>query len=168
MVHGNKRNFATLGRLFWPFQRGSTVFLWQSRRWWRHKMETFYAFAGPLWWESIGHRWITPTKASDTKLWCFFNLSYGWQIIETRWFHTPSRSSWRHCNAISVAHSVFTLQINSCQDAKLVVIVSTGGCHYDNLRCHQWRQSSHMTALGFQCRGQVLLMRRFDVFLSPA
>ena len=29
---------------------------------------------GPLWGESTGHRWITPTKASDTELWCFLDL----------------------------------------------------------------------------------------------
>ena len=27
MVHGNGPNFATLVRLSWPFQRGSTVFM---------------------------------------------------------------------------------------------------------------------------------------------
>ena len=26
---------------------------------------------GPLWGESIGHRWIPLTKASDAELWCF-------------------------------------------------------------------------------------------------
>ena len=26
---------------------------------------------GPLWRESIGHRWISLTKASDAELWCF-------------------------------------------------------------------------------------------------
>ena len=30
-----------------------------------------FRFTGPLWGESTGHRWITLTKASDTKLWCF-------------------------------------------------------------------------------------------------
>ena len=38
--------------------------------WWRHQMETF-----PRYWPfvkgSTGHRWITSTKASDAKLWCF-------------------------------------------------------------------------------------------------
>ena len=29
---------------------------------------------GPLWGESTGHRWIPLTKASDTGLWCLFDL----------------------------------------------------------------------------------------------
>ena len=34
-------------------------------------METFSALLGPLWGESIGHRWIPHTKASDAEFWCF-------------------------------------------------------------------------------------------------
>ena len=31
----------------------------------------FFRVTGPLWGEFTGHRWITPTKASDAELWCF-------------------------------------------------------------------------------------------------
>ena len=30
-----------------------------------------FRFTAPLWEESIGHRWIRPTKASDEELWSF-------------------------------------------------------------------------------------------------
>ena len=33
------------------------------------------------------------------------------------------------------------LKIQSCHDANFVVTGGTGGCRYDNIRCHQWRQS---------------------------
>ena len=36
----------------------------------------------PLWWGSIGHRWITLTKASDAGLWCFI-WSAAKQTIKT-------------------------------------------------------------------------------------
>ena len=55
---------------------------------------------GSLWEESTGDRWIFLTKATDAKLLCFL-LSAPEQMIEQsrrRWFETPSRSLWRHCN----------------------------------------------------------------------
>ena len=36
-----------------------------------------FCITGPLWGKSIGHRWISLTKASDTKLWCFL-----WSTLE--------------------------------------------------------------------------------------
>ena len=38
--------------------------------WWRHQIETFTRY-WPFVREFTGHRWIPPTKASDTELWCF-------------------------------------------------------------------------------------------------
>ena len=48
-----------------------------------------------------GHRWIPLTKTSDAELWFFL-----WSMPQhrlskqsrRRWFQTPSRSLWRHCN----------------------------------------------------------------------
>ena len=37
---------------------------------------------GPLLGESVGHRWIPLTKASDAELWCFFFLSAIEQLVE--------------------------------------------------------------------------------------
>ena len=34
-------------------------------------------------------------------------------------------------------------RVESYHDANFVVIGSTGGCHNDNLRCHQWQQCWH-------------------------
>ena len=62
-----------------------------------------FCVTGPLCGEFTGHRGISLTKASDAEL--FFDLclnkrlskqSWGW------WFETPSRSLWRHCNALLV------------------------------------------------------------------
>ena len=39
-----------------------------------------FRVTGPLWGESIGHRWIPPTKASDAELWCEQTVE---QTIET-------------------------------------------------------------------------------------
>ena len=36
-----------------------------------------------------------------------------------------------------------TLKTKSCRNANIDVTGGTVGCHNDNLRCHQWRQSWH-------------------------
>ena len=36
---------------------------------------------GPLWWESIGYRWVPLPEVSDAELWCFF-LSAPEQTVE--------------------------------------------------------------------------------------
>ena len=54
---------------------------------------------GLLWGESTGHRWIPFTKAKEL-WWVFFirlikrSSKQSW----SRWFRTPSRLLWRHCN----------------------------------------------------------------------
>ena len=60
----------------------------------------------PLCREFTGHWWISLTKASDAELWCFLHLNK--QLNKQplrRWFETPWRSSWRHCNAKSFIHT---------------------------------------------------------------
>ena len=63
-----------------------------------------FRVTGHLCGEFTGPRWIPCTKASDTELWCFFDLrpkklltkqSWGW------WFETPSHPLWRHRNEIA-------------------------------------------------------------------
>ena len=75
------------------------ICVWCS--WWRDQMETFCALLAILYGEISSHRWIPRTKASDAKLWCFFDRrpnkflskeSWGW------WFETQPRPLWRHCN----------------------------------------------------------------------
>ena len=57
----------------------------------------YWPFAGG----TTGHRWIPLTKANDAELWCFFDLCLKKRLIKQsrrRWFETPSRLLWRHCN----------------------------------------------------------------------
>ena len=62
-----------------------------------------FRITGPLCGETTGHRSIPLIKASDGELWCPL-----WSAPEQRlskqsrrrWFETPSRSLWRHCNTI--------------------------------------------------------------------
>ena len=68
-------------------------------QWYRHQMET-------------GHRWIPLTKASDAELWYFFfdarlNKPLS-KPSRCRWFETPGRLLWRHCNE-GEAHPIMVL-----------------------------------------------------------
>ena len=53
----------------------------------------------PRYWPFVRgiHRWIPLTMVSDAELWCFL-WSAPNQTARRRWFETPSRSLWRHCN----------------------------------------------------------------------
>ena len=60
-----------------------------------------FCVTDPLCGEFTGDRWIPRTKASDTEFDAFFDLHLNkWLSKQSkrRWFETPSRSSWRHCN----------------------------------------------------------------------
>ena len=65
-----------------------------------------FRVTGPLWRESIGHRWIPLNRwISPHKChWSFdvfvdLRLSKRVSIqLRRRWFETPSSSLWRHCN----------------------------------------------------------------------
>ena len=49
------------------------------------------------------HRWIPHTKASDTELWCFFDLRLNKRLSKQAWgwwFETLSRPLCRHCNIV--------------------------------------------------------------------
>ena len=61
-----------------------------------------FRVTGLLCGEFTGHRWIPRTKVSDADRWCFL-WSTSAPTVEhkqwrRRWFETPSRSLWRHCN----------------------------------------------------------------------
>ena len=64
--------------------------------------ENIFHVTGPLSGEFTSQRWIPLTKSSDAELWCFL-----WSAPEQRmsnqsrrrWIETPSRSSWRQCDA---------------------------------------------------------------------
>ena len=70
--------------------------------WWRHQMKIFSALLALLSVEFTGDRWIPLTKPSDARSFdAFFNLHLNKQLSKQskrRWFETPSRSLWCHCN----------------------------------------------------------------------
>ena len=82
---------------------------WQTIPWWRHQMETFSALlafcAGnsPVTSEIPAQRPVTRSFGLFSDLRLNKRLrkqSWGW------WFDTPSRSLWRHCNALSLFASM--------------------------------------------------------------
>ena len=55
----------------------------------------------PLWGQSTGHRWIPLTKTVMWNFDVFFDLRLNKQLSKHsggRWFETPSRALWPHCN----------------------------------------------------------------------
>ena len=98
-----------------------------------------FRVTGPLWGELTGHRWIPLTKASGAELWCFLwsALSKGMsKQSRHRWFETPSRPLWRHCNDDKYINTLGSLvfghyrsccwyQLNtlSCFDLHVLVII---------------------------------------------
>ena len=62
-----------------------------------------YRVTCPLWGESTGHWWIPLTKGTVTRIFdVFFDLRPNKRLSKQsrrRWFETPSRSLWRHCDA---------------------------------------------------------------------
>ena len=64
-----------------------------------------FRVAGPLWGKSIGPLWIPPQMSVTGSSNFFFNLRLNKRRLSKqlsrRWFETPSRSSWRHCNGSS-------------------------------------------------------------------
>ena len=54
-----------------------------------------------MWGETTGHRWIPLTKARTRSFDVFFDLCLIKRLSKQsrcRWFETPSRSLWHHCN----------------------------------------------------------------------
>ena len=75
-----------------------------SLSWWRHQMEPFSAFMA-LCAGNSRSRWIPRTKASDAKLWYFFDLRLNIRLSKQPrgwWFETPLWSLWRQCYDVEV------------------------------------------------------------------
>ena len=79
-----------------------------------------FRVTGHLCGEFTGHRWLElpaqtlVTRSSDV----FFDLRLNKRLSEAsrrRWFETPSRSSWRHCN---VQETTFALSVLSHQQSQ--------------------------------------------------
>ena len=84
----------------------------------KHPMMTssngiIFRATGLLCGEFTGDRLIPFTKAGDAELWRFFDLRLNKRLSERWWgwwFETPSRSSWRHCNAfVPKPYTIFSL-----------------------------------------------------------
>ena len=68
---------------------------------------------GSLWGESIGHRRIPLTKASDAEIWCIFDLR-----LNTRLSKQPRRR-WRLCNDNKFGHNLFVSIFFSARNANI-------------------------------------------------
>ena len=89
-----------------------------------HSMKTssngnIFRVTGPLCVEFIGHRWIPLTKPVTSKFDVFFDLRLNKRLCKQwrrRWFETPSRSLWHHCDAyfqrIKIPFSLISLSVH--------------------------------------------------------
>ena len=87
-----------------------------------------FHITGPSCREFTGHQWIPRTKAIDTELDVFFDLSLNKQLSKQSWgwwFETPSCSLWCHCNEIHWKPRVVTMPIFSPLAASEVIITTT-------------------------------------------
>ena len=81
-----------------------------ARPWWRHQLETFSALLALC----AGNSPVTgefPTQRPVARSFdVFFDLHMNERLSKQsirRWFETPSRSSWRHCNAYLTIVNIF-------------------------------------------------------------
>ena len=73
-----------------------------SNPWWRHQMETFFALLAHCKGNSPVTSEFPSQKPMTRSFHGFFDLLPNKRLCEPwrhRWFETPSRSLWRHCNA---------------------------------------------------------------------
>ena len=77
----------------------------------------FFRITGLLWGEFTGYRWIPHTKASNVELW-FVLWSAPEHTVEKkcwrRWFKTPLRTLWRHCNVPINSSGCFHIPLCVC------------------------------------------------------
>ena len=69
--------------------------------WWRHQMETFYALLALCAGNSPVIGELPPRRPVTRSFDVFFDLCINKRLYKQsihRWFETPSRSLWRHCN----------------------------------------------------------------------
>ena len=64
--------------------------------------EAIFRVTSPLWLESTGYWWISLKRSATQSFYVFFDLRRNKRLSKqsrSRWFETPWRSLWRHCNA---------------------------------------------------------------------
>ena len=94
--------------------------------WWRHQMKTFYALLALC----AGNSLVTgefPTQRPEPRRFdVFFDLRLNKQLSKQsrrRWFETPSRSLWHHCNAIHTdTYGLYS--VNYAHGSHFVVVLS--------------------------------------------
>ena len=67
-----------------------------------------FRVTGHLWGESTYHRWIPLTKPVTRSFHVFFDVCLNKRLNKQficRWFWTPRRSFWRHCNILRNIHA---------------------------------------------------------------
>ena len=89
-----------------------------SMTWCRHEIETFSALVAFC----AGNSPVTGEFSAQRPVTCifdvFFDLGLNQQLSKQwrrRWFETPSRSLWRHCNAMSYCKTAVWTLITHCR-----------------------------------------------------
>ena len=73
-----------------------------------------FRVTNPLWAKSTGHRWIPSQRPVTRSFGVFFDMRLNKRLnkqSKSRLFETPSRSLWRHCNALPTFSSNYTFCI---------------------------------------------------------
>ena len=66
-------------------------------------IKNVFRIVGPLWRETTRHRWFPSQRPATRSFDVFLDLCLNKRLSKEsihQWFATPSRSLWRHCNAI--------------------------------------------------------------------
>ena len=100
-----------------------------------------FRVTGHLCGEFTGHRWIPSQRPVTRSFDVFFDLRPNKRLSKHsrgRWFESPSRSLWCHCNAQPVVVQVYTKQIPAIRDQT----VPRWRCRsiVVGLFCHWWLQ----------------------------
>ena len=87
-----------------------------------------FRVTGTLWGESTGHQWIPLTKASDTELWCLFDVHMNKRLSKQSryWsFEMPWRSLWRHCNGRVIITSSLCFSFGKKKQCSMLAVILT-------------------------------------------
>ena len=123
--------------------------------WWRHQMWTFFALLALC----AGNSPVTgefPAKGLVTLSFdIFFELRRNKRLIQQskgRWFETPSRSLWRHCNEMSfggISYIVTAQTIPADTLCNNDVVITSKRRHFDVITS-KWRRFDVITTLSLR------------------
>ena len=118
--------------------------------WWRHQMEAFSTVTGPLCGEFTWHRWIPWQRPVTRSFDVFFHLRLNRRLSKQsrrRWFETPSRLSWRHCNV-------------QCQDYAVTVMIHS--VSWEEIRRSKPDKKPHNKIQSFITKYELLRSRHVE------